>query len=151
MSTYLRIIDHLIFEMEDFVKLTLHRIVAGAQKSGFFQCIETKIQCCRSKCTSAFGCSADCSVAAGCQAGKVTVKVDCPTTLAYPYAASYTAQPKITYTCTNMDGFYKDISDKYGIDRSWLTWSDRKVQIQPVCSGSGKKVEDCLKLTSHYW
>ncbi|KAH9204631.1 putative glycosyl hydrolase, family 18 [Leptodontidium sp. 2 PMI_412] len=137
--------------MIEQIPLQIYQYMAGAQKSGFFQCTETKIQCCRSKCTSGLGCSADCSTAAGCQTGKVAVKVDCPTTLAYPYVATYTAQPNITYTCTNMDGFYKDISDKYGIDRSWLTWSDRRVQVQTGCSGSGKKAEDCLKLTSHYW
>ncbi|KAK0103087.1 hypothetical protein ONS96_005698 [Cadophora gregata f. sp. sojae] len=132
------------------IPLQIFKYMGGAQKSGFFECTETKNQCCMKDCSSAFGCGS-CVSGANCKSGQVQVKVDCPTTLDYDYIPTFDVQPVITYKCTNLDGFYKDINDKFGIDKSWITWGDRTVSIQNGCQFQGKDVNDCIKKTSHFW
>jgi hypothetical protein len=39
----------------------------------------------------------------------------------------------LAYICTNMEGFYADISKKYGIDRSWITWGTFVARINGGC------------------
>ncbi|KAH7364620.1 putative glycosyl hydrolase, family 18 [Rhexocercosporidium sp. MPI-PUGE-AT-0058] len=82
----------------------------------------TKQNCCK----SAFGGSP-------CKGGKVDVKVDCPTTLDYHYTLNFASQPSITYKLLNEDGFFKDIADKFGIDKSWIIWGDRTVMLHSGC------------------
>lgn len=64
-----------------------------------------------------------CTTGSGCVTGMVDVSVDCPTSIPHgepTYLAG--SVPIITYTCTNMTGFYKVMSEKHGIPQSWLTW-----------------------------
>jgi hypothetical protein len=62
-----------------------------------------------------------------------------------------TAPPNITYTCTNTDGFYKDIAEKYGIDKSWLTWGKRRVLIHSGCQHAGANVKECQEKNDGFW
>jgi hypothetical protein len=125
--------------------------MGGAQKTGFFECTETKhVQCCKD-CSSAFACKEGCSSASGCKSGKADVKADCPTMLDYPGTLFLETVPNITYKCTNTEGFYKDIADKYGIDRSWIAWGRRHVRIHNGCQYTGEKVNECIEKNDGFW
>jgi hypothetical protein len=53
------------------------------------------------------------------------------------------AAPNITYKYTNPDGFYKDIAEKYSIDKSWITWGKRRVLIYSGCQHAGSGIKEC--------
>jgi len=127
--------------------------MGGAQKTGFFECTETKrVQCCND-CLSAFACQNGCSRESGCRSGKADVKADCPTMLDYPGTVAYgfgETPPNITYKCTNEDGFYKDIAEKYGIEKSWFAWSKRRVMIHNSCQYVGADSKNCQVISGNY-
>lgn len=140
--------------MKEQIPYQIYKYMGGAQKTGFFECTETKhVQCCKD-CSSAFACQNGCSSGSNCKSGKAYVKADCPTMLDYPgnVASGFgDAPPNITYKLTNEDGFYKDIADKYGIDRSWISWGKRRVLIHTGCKYAGDKVKECQEKNDGFW
>lgn len=137
--------------MHQQIPQQVYKYMGDAQKTGFFECTETKhMQCCND-CSSAYSCPNGCTPGSGCKSGKVTVKADCPTMLAHSGFAYLEAVPNITYKCTDTEGFYKDIADKYGIDRSWITWGRRHVLIHSGCQYEGDKFNDCVERNDGFW
>ncbi|KFY98142.1 hypothetical protein V500_01790, partial [Pseudogymnoascus sp. VKM F-4518 (FW-2643)] len=129
----------------------VYKYMGSAQKTGFFECTETKhVKCCKD-CSSAYSCPDGCSPGSGCKSGKADVKADCPTMLSYPGFLYLETVPNITYKCTDTEGFYKDIADKYGIDRSWITWGRRHVLIHDGCKYAGEEFNECVELNDGFW
>lgn len=117
-----------------------------AQKSGNFKCTEKIwVTCCKSCSWGACG---------GCQQcdkdHAVDITVDCPTEIGSPYILGREA-PKISYELINADRFYSEISDRYGIEKDWLTFGDRMAHLGNGCQYSGANVNDCIKKSSTFW
>ncbi|KAH5249918.1 hypothetical protein HBI72_154370 [Parastagonospora nodorum] len=61
------------------------------------------------------------------------------------------APPNITCKCTDTDGFYKDIAEKYGIDKYWITWGKRRVLIHSGCQHAGSGAKECQEKYDSFW
>lgn len=48
-------------------------------------------------------------------------------------------------------GLYKDIADKCGIDKSWITWGNRLVRLHNGCQFVGDKAKEYVKKNSGFW
>ncbi|KAG4434978.1 hypothetical protein IFR05_009532 [Cadophora sp. M221] len=113
--------------IKQLVPLQLIAYMAGAQASGFFTCTTAAYQlCCGSTCCAAEDhciCPAvPCNNSKDCQKGVQTKTVACPTSI--PDGNDQALVGRITYTCTNVDGFKADVAKKYGIDPSWIVFGD---------------------------
>ncbi|KAL2060446.1 hypothetical protein VTL71DRAFT_9477 [Oculimacula yallundae] len=127
----------------------LEKWMAKAQASGFWKCEETALVVCCKDCSSAQACQNGCENKAGCVTGKRTFTVNCPTKI--PNGSSQIVQPKLAYTLTNPDGFYKAVADEYGIDKSWIKLGDFLARAHAGCGGGNPNPVECGKLYNTYW
>jgi hypothetical protein len=135
--------------VKELVPLQINAYMAGAQASGFFTCTTTgRITCCKD-CKSAQGCPDNCDRTSNpCTSGIRTTTVNCPTEIP-DLADQQTKVTNLAYTCTNTEGFYADISKKYGIDRSWITWGKFLARINGGCWGNPDP--NCGADTNTFW
>jgi hypothetical protein len=95
-------------------------------------------------CTSAT-CIENCIKGSDCKGGKGEVAMDkCPKMEFEARALSADPIPNATYTLTDKDGFYKDLSETWGIDKEWITFGKRQMRINNGCQYSGEHVKECM-------
>lgn len=138
--------------VRDAVPDQIAEFMAGAQASGFFKCVEKRnVQCCKD-CTNPYGSCATCVKGSDCKGGSVDVPIDCWTTIPRgepTYSAG--SVPPITYTCTNPEGFYKVMEDKYGVQRSWIKFGTYTARIHANCQNAGNDVKKCQEANDNHW
>jgi hypothetical protein len=130
--------------------VSIAKYMAGAQKSGNFKCSIQQYQQCCSKCQNVWQCPNGCSSAKDCKGGDVTVTIDCPTEIPTIDTDYYKLQQEITFTLTNSDAFFSQISDQYGISKDWVSFGDYMVHLAN-CANAGTRVNECIKSESTYW
>jgi hypothetical protein len=126
----------------------------GAQKSGNFQCFEDKVVRCCNDCTSGWGCPPTCVPGAACKAGTQHVAVDCPTSWPDPtniYLPQEKIPGRITYTLTNEDRFFSELSDNYGIERDWIEFGDRLAYLGNACHYAADNYQKCEHDQGIWW
>jgi hypothetical protein len=134
--------------VKELVPLQIKAYMAGAQASDFFTCTTTGYITCCSDCLPRGGCPANCDLSSPCTSGVRTTRVDCPTEIPDPqYQQSRVVN--LAYSCSDTERFYADISNKYGIDRSWIVWGDFLARINGGCWGNTDP--DCGADTDTYW
>lgn len=130
--------------------VSVAKYMAGAQKSGNFKCtIQQYKQCCKN-CLNVYQCPNGCSWATDCKSGSVAVTINCPTEVPDIDTDYFTQQQEITYTLTNSDAFFSQISEQYGILKDWISFGDYMVHLAN-CAYAGTQVEECKKAGSTYW
>lgn len=121
------------------VPLQLNAYMAGAQASGFWTCTTTGyVTCCKS-CLSAGGCPSTCDNSASCVSGVRTTVVNCPTIIpdSTDIGINDEGIEPLVYTCTDTDGFYKDIADKYGVAQAWIVFGPFEAASNGGCGRAG--------------
>lgn len=85
-----------------------------------------------------------CDDSDGCVNGrKRRRRVNYPTYI--PESAELKSYPETFYTLVDADGFYADLLDRYGIDRSWVVLGDYTVTVYPGYAYAGEKVEEYIR------
>ncbi len=124
----------------------------GAQASGNFRCTEERhVQCCKD-CQSGYACANGCTVGNTCQSGFQLFAVDCPTRITDPNDFFQTPRPpRVNYTLLNEGKFFKEIGEKFGIQKDWIHFGDRMAFLGNGCQYAGEKYRECVKNTATWW
>ena len=120
----------------------------------YFKCKETKSVTCCNDCSGWQGCPPGCSKDPGCKSGQNTFvdMKECPKLTSQQDFLSSVPVSNATWTMTDSDGFYKDIANVYGIDKSWIVIGDRDMKLKNGCQFAGADVLKCQRETGDwYW
>ncbi|KAI0453722.1 hypothetical protein F5B21DRAFT_515157 [Xylaria acuta] len=137
--------------VKDQAPASVDAYMSGAQATGIWHCTENKSAICCKDCSSAYGCANGCDKSSDCVAGKRQTPVDCPTLISDPYDIYSFPPAETTYTLSDKDKFFADISENYGVMMDWLSSGDRFARFAPGCEHAGGDVQDCLKKHSIFW
>lgn len=121
----------------------INNFMASDKVDKYFKCRETKEIVCCSGCSYAT-CGVDCVSGDDCEPGTGMVDMDkCPKIeFAQPMIGGLDV-PRATYTLTNATGFYADIAETWGIDKSWIRFDKRHMKLINGCQFGGGDVEQC--------
>ncbi|KFZ10472.1 hypothetical protein V501_05180 [Pseudogymnoascus sp. VKM F-4519 (FW-2642)] len=59
--------------------------------------------------------------------------------------------PNATFTLTDPNGFWKDIEEEWGIEKSWITFGKQLISLATGCEWAGDDVQDCLDKHNLYF
>jgi hypothetical protein len=135
---------------EEQAPVSIARYMAGAQQSGNFKCTIQQYQQCCENCKNVWQCPNGCSWAKDCKSGTVPVTINCPTEIPTIDTDYFTHQQEITFSVTNSDAFFSQISEQYGISKEWISFGDYMVHLAN-CAQAGTRVNECIKAGSTYW
>lgn len=123
----------------------------GENGNKYFTCKETKeLQCC-SDCTYVF-CMNNCNNSPTCDGGFTTEEIPCPTNLRDGDVGPGSSVPNAMFEIKDEVNFFKDIFDKFGIERSWLKFDKKKVKVSADgCQYTGSDVLNCIERGTTYW
>ncbi|KAF2119736.1 hypothetical protein BDV96DRAFT_642744 [Lophiotrema nucula] len=122
----------------------INNFMASDKVDKFFKCKETKkVVCCR---TCRFdNCMHDCVKGNDCKDGWGTIDMDkCPRFEFESRAFSEDHIPNATFTLTDGEGFYKDLSDTWAIDEDWIRYDKRHMRTNNGCQYEKEKVLECI-------
>ncbi|KAL5114914.1 hypothetical protein ACEQ8H_007161 [Pleosporales sp. CAS-2024a] len=107
----------------------IYNFMASDKVDKYFKCKEyrTSGTCCKD-CKYAT-CIENCIKGSDCEHGKAETRYI----------------PNATYTLTDADGFYKDLSDTWGVDKEWITLGKRQIRINNGCQYAGENVNECIQ------
>ncbi|KAJ3573081.1 hypothetical protein NPX13_g4829 [Xylaria arbuscula] len=140
---------------EDYVKEQipdqLNNFMASDKVDKYFTCSETKdIRCCKD-CSYAT-CLEGCTKGNDCVAGRGSAETDtCPKFEFTLDLLDPKTVPNATFTLNDADGFFKDLEDTWGIDKSWIKFGDRFVKGSNGCQYAGDDVKECIKENSDWF
>lgn len=93
---------------------------------------EVEVKCC-SDCSSAFGCAGGCENCPKGKSGPQNKTIDCPNSIPQP---SSNAPDTVYWKLNDQDAFFADLTNKYGIDSSWIDFGDRSVWVNGGCQAN---------------
>ncbi|PVI08686.1 glycoside hydrolase family 18 protein [Periconia macrospinosa] len=131
----------------------INNFMASDKVDKYFKCTDYKSvgTCCRD-CRFGGSCLDGCIKGADCKGGKGDYPMDkCPKMEFPPKALSTDYIPNATFSFTDESGFYKDISDSFGIDKEWISIGKRHMRTNNGCQYAGKDVNECLEKNSNYF
>jgi hypothetical protein len=130
----------------------INNFMATDKVDKYFKCKEYRTSgiCCRD-CKFPT-CRDDCIEGSDCKSGKgVVVMNKCPKMEFEAPPLSSSNIPNATYSLTDENGFYQDLSDTWGIDKEWITFGKRQMRINNGCQYSGDKVLECIANSFNYF
>ncbi|KAI0803398.1 exo-1,3-beta-D-glucanase [Xylaria sp. FL0064] len=108
--------------VQDQAPASLDTYMRGAQATGIWHCTEPRSVIFCADCSSSIpGCSRFCDNSKNC----------------------------FTYTLSDKDTFFADISEKYGIVVDWLSFGDRLARFPPGCERDDS--QDCINKEGTFW
>jgi hypothetical protein len=129
----------------------INNFMATEKVDKYFKCQEAKDAICCNKCRFD-SCLPGCIKGSNCKGGKGIYDIACPRMEFEDKGLNPgTDIPNATFILKDSDGFYKDLEDTWGIEKSWVTFDRRLMKIQNGCQFSGEDVKDCMKNSNTYF
>jgi hypothetical protein len=120
----------------------INNFMASDKVDKYFKCQETKHLTCCKDCRYAT-CGADCVDGDNCKSGMGTVDMDkCPKIEREQPMIGGVDVPPTTYALIDADGFYADVAETWGIDRSWIRFDKRRMKPSNGCQYAGERVKE---------
>jgi hypothetical protein len=124
--------------------------MASDKVDKYFNCKEGKyITCCKG-CKYA-GCALDCVHGQDCHDGQGTIDIACPRMEFVKEGFSDTKMINATFSFKDEDGFFKDMAETWGIDKSWISFGKRRVQYSNGCQYAEEEVDECMEKANDWW
>ncbi|KID93428.1 Glycoside hydrolase, subgroup, catalytic core, partial [Metarhizium majus ARSEF 297] len=136
--------------VKDQVPLQIDAFMASDRVHRYFECTESRVFTCCTDCTYVF-CLENCKGFAGCKSGYQTLDIKCPQEEKKLDMLDVRYIPNATFTLTDDDGFWKEIGEKYGIEKSWVDFGRRRMRTSNGCQFAGKDINKCIDKKSSWW
>jgi hypothetical protein len=124
--------------------------MASDKVSGYFACRETKFANCCKDCKYAT-CIENCVKGSDCKSGRGTFDIACPRQEFEDTGFASSKMVNATFRFKNEDGFWKDLGETWGIDKSWVSFGKRRVQYSNGCQNAGTRVNECIAEANDWW
>jgi hypothetical protein len=59
--------------------------------------------------------------------------------------------PNATFSFKDEQGFWKDLGETWGIEKSWVSFGRRRMQYSNGCQGAGEQVKECIDGLPDWW
>jgi hypothetical protein len=86
-----------------------------------------------------------------CKDGRGTFDIACPRKEFEDTSFSSTNMVNATFRFKDEDGFWKDLGETWGIDKTWVSFGRRRVQYSNGCQGQGTHVNECILGANDWW
>ncbi|KAF2730201.1 glycoside hydrolase [Polyplosphaeria fusca] len=138
--------------VKEQIPAQIDNFMASDKVDKYFKCTEIKTSgtCCKD-CKYAT-CIEHCIKGSDCKNGQGETAMDkCPKEefeiefLDTKYIAN------ATFTLKDKDGFFKDLSSTWGIDKEWINFGRRRMHTSNGCQFSGDDIKDCIDKQSQWW
>ncbi|KAK2797393.1 hypothetical protein FQN50_009194 [Emmonsiellopsis sp. PD_5] len=107
----------------------------------YFKCSQNKPITCCDDCRYAT-CAIDCDRSDNCKSGRGNVDVGCQKAIGDKLNA--------TFTLEDSSGFWKDLLDEYGIQKSWVKMGREQARLSNGCQYAGENVQECMD-RQNFW
>ncbi|OAA70941.1 Glycoside hydrolase, subgroup, catalytic core [Akanthomyces lecanii RCEF 1005] len=141
--------------VKDQVPAQIEDFMGSKDAQQYFKCTETgKPNCCGS---CHYFCEEEdvknCDRSPGCDSTKSgTRDIDCPTDVVQHDFLDSSKLHNATFNIKDREGFFNALSEKYGIEESWVEFGRKTMHVSNGCQYAGKDVKECQdKQDSHYY
>jgi hypothetical protein len=129
----------------------INNFMATDKVDKYFQCQETKYGTCCSSCQYPT-CMETCIKGKDCKNGLGTFDITCPKMEFEDKGLDPDVRiPNATFVLKDSDGFYKDLAETWGIEKSWISFGRRRMQYSNGCQYAGDDVKECIDKSPDWW
>ncbi|KAJ5056167.1 hypothetical protein J3E72DRAFT_200340 [Bipolaris maydis] len=136
----------------DQVPEQINNFMATDKVDKYFNCKETRYAECCSDCTYPT-CRLTCVDGdENCKSGRMTLDIACPKMEFGDKGLDVGERiPNATFSFKDEEGFWKDLGETWGIEKSWVSFGRRRVRHSNGCQYAGEEVNECIDKLPDWW
>ncbi|XP_014561985.1 glycoside hydrolase family 18 protein [Bipolaris victoriae FI3] len=136
----------------DQVPEQINNFMATDKVDKYFNCKETRYADCCSDCTYPT-CRLTCVDGdKNCKSGRMTLDIACPK-MEFEDKGLDVGEtiPNATFSFKDEEGFWNDLGETWGIEKSWVSFGRRRMRISNGCQYAGADVNGCIDDSPDWW
>lgn len=137
--------------VKDQIPDQINSFMATDKVDKYFKCTEYKKGTCCDDCKYAT-CYPTCVHGKPCKSGYSDFAMDkCPKMEFEDKGIGSASIPNATFPLEDIRGFYDDLAETWGIDKSWIQFDRRHMRTNNGCQYAGEKVLECLDKNDNFF
>ncbi|KAH6625093.1 hypothetical protein C7974DRAFT_454971 [Boeremia exigua] len=136
----------------DQIPEQINNFMATDKVDKYFNCKETRYVTCCSTCKYP-GCILDCFEGGkNCKNGRTTLDIACPKMEFEGKGLDVDERiPNATFSFKDERGFWDDLGETWGIEKSWVSFGTRRMQYSNGCQYAEDRVNECMDAAPDWW